>query len=324
MRARREGGPFKDLFDFCERIDHKVVPRAALEKLIKAGGFDCFGARRAQLMHVLTRALQAASEMQQDRRAGQGNLFDAFAGGAAEPTRSAEALPDIPEWPDSEKLKNEKEALDFYFSSHPLAQHEAALRRYATHTVDQLSEVGLNQEVILGGMLTQIRLMNTKKARNGNSRYVRCKLEDFTGAVECVMWPDDFVRFKDDFREDHICYVKGAVERTREEPGLILSRVFSIEQAQRELTRCLRLSLHVDNHGPNEIDALARVLKRAPGNCPVYLDLSDRAGKRCRLKLGESFRINPAALATSDLEMILGTGHVEFYGQLNGNSRGGK
>ena len=60
--------------------------------------------------------------MQQDRRAGQGNLFDASADGAPEPTRSGEALPDIPEWPDSEKLKNEKEALDFYFSSHPLAQ----------------------------------------------------------------------------------------------------------------------------------------------------------------------------------------------------------
>src|SRR5262249_40214678 len=159
---------------------------------------------------------------QRDLRAGQGSLFGAD--GAAGPVRAEEALPDLPEWPDNEKLKYEKEALDFYLSSHPLAEHEEALRRFATHRVDQLGELGPNQEVIRGGMLTQIRFLNTKKARNGNSRYVRCKLEDFSGAVECVMWPDDFVRYKDDVREDHVCFVKGAVERNREEPGLILTR----------------------------------------------------------------------------------------------------
>ena len=92
-------------------------------------------------------------------------------------------------------------------------------------------------------MLTQVRFMNTKKARNGNSRYVRCKLEDFTGAAECVMWPDDFVRYKDEVHEDRVCFVKGAVERNREEPGLVLTRILSIEQAQRELARGLYLKV---------------------------------------------------------------------------------
>ena len=143
VRARREAGPFRDLFDFCDRIDMKIVPRTAIEKLIKAGAFDCFiGAKRAQLMHVLSRALQSAADAQSDRRAGQKNLFIALGDEEATPERIIEALPDIPEWPDSEKLKNEKEALDFYFSSHPLAQHESMLRRFGTHTVDKLSELG--------------------------------------------------------------------------------------------------------------------------------------------------------------------------------------
>jgi DNA polymerase-3 subunit alpha len=322
-RARQERGPFKDLFDLCERVDLKLVPRAALERLIKAGALDCFGARRAQWMHVLPRALQAAGELQQDRRAGQRNFLDVFQDGASEPAAAVEALPDIPEWPDSEKLKNEKEALDFYLSSHPLAQHEAELRRYATHSADQLINLGPNQEVILGGMLTQVRFMNTKKARNGNTRYVRCKLEEFTGSVECVMWPDDFVRYKDDFKEDRVCLVKGTVERTREEPGLILSRVISVEQAKKELTRWLRLSLTLGIHGPDEIEQVARILERTPGPCPVYLDVRDSAGKRCRLKAAETFRVNPTTLAVGELEMILGSGRVELYGQANGNGRNG-
>src|SRR5260221_6826675 len=145
-----------------------------------------------------------------------------------------ETLPDIPEWLENEKLKNEKEALDFYFSSHPLAQHEADLRRFANITLEQLKDVPTGQEIVLGGMLTQVRLMNTKKARNGNRRYVRCKLEDFTGTVECVMWPDDYVRHKELVAEDQVVFVRGAVERNREEPSLILTRILTLEQAQKE------------------------------------------------------------------------------------------
>jgi DNA polymerase-3 subunit alpha len=324
LRARRELGSFKDLFDLCDRVDLKLVPRAALERLIKAGALDCFGARRAQWMYLLPKALQAAGELQQDRRSGQKNFLDVFESSSEEPARVAETLPDIPEWSNSEKLKFEKEALDFYFSSHPLAQHEEELCRYATHAVEHLAALGLNQEVILGGMLTQIRYQNTKKARNGNSRYVRCRLEDLTGSVECVMWPDDFIRYKDEFQDDRVCLVKGTVERSRDEPGLILTRVFSLEQAKQELTRWLRLTLTLGVHGPDQIDRLAGILQRTPGPCPVYLEIRDGAGKRCRLKAGESFRVNATSLPLGELEMLLGPGHIEFYGQPNGNGRNGK
>jgi DNA polymerase-3 subunit alpha len=324
VRARHEGGPFRDIYDLGERLDPRIVSRAALERLIKAGALDCFGCRRAQLMHVLGRALQSAQEVQKDRRQGQKSMFDA-ADGAEEPSvPTTESLPDIPEWPDNEKLKNEKEALDFYFSSHPLAQHEEMLRRFAWHSVDRLGDMGTNQEVILGGMLTQVRFMNTKKARNGNSRYVRCKLEDFTGAVECVMWPDDYVRHKDLIAEDRVVFVRGAVERNREEPSLILTRVLTIEQAQRELTKCLRLSLQLGRHTPNDIDALSRILKRSPGKCPVVIDVGDGGGKHCRIKLGEGLHVNPATVGIGELEMIVGPGGVGFYGQVNGNGRNGR
>jgi DNA polymerase-3 subunit alpha len=322
VRARGEEGPFKDLFDFCERVDLKLVPQAAIEKLIKAGAFDRLGpAARAQLMEALPRAIQAASAVQEDRRHGQGSLFGPMEG-AANAGAPTEGYRDLPEWPASEKLKYEKEALNFYVSSHPLAQHESDIARFATHTVSQLMELPPNQEVFMGGMLTQVRLLNTKKARNGNTRYVRCKLEDFTGAAECVMWPDDYLRYKDLIEEDKICFVAGIVERTREEPGLQLTRVVTLEQGKRERTTGLVLMMGLA-HEPAELDAIGRVLRRAPGAVPVFVHVQDAAGKWLKLKLGDDYRVNPDKLIKTDLETILGPGRVQLSRQASANGRNG-
>jgi len=322
VRAREEKGPFKDVFDFCERIDHKMVPRSAIEKLVKAGAFDQCGGNRAQLWEALPRAIVSAGEVQEDRRHGQGNLFE-MEGNALDGAQAAEGLKDIPEWPANEKLKYEKEALDFYISSHPLAEHEDDLSRFSTHTVSQLADLGPNQEVFLGGMLTQVRFLNTKKARNGNSRYVRCKLEDFTGAVECVMWPDDYVRHKDLIAEDRIVFVAGTIERNREEPGLVLTRVVSPEQGKRERTTGLVLLLDLGQHSPGLLGSVASVLRRARGSLPVFLHIQDAAGKWLKLKSSDEFRINPDTLVKTDLETILGQGRVQFARQANGNGRNG-
>jgi DNA polymerase-3 subunit alpha len=321
VRARQADGPFTDIYDFCERIDHRVVSRVAIERLVKAGAFDSLRASRAALLYVLPRALQAAGELQADRRHGQQNFFDAVE--VAEPSGARAPLPDVPEWSNAEKLKNEKEALDFYITSHPLAQFEDMLERFSSHRVEQIAGLAAGQDVVLGGMLTQVRFQNTKKARNGNSRYARFKLEDLTGSIECVLWPDDFVRFKDDVAEDRVCFVKAAVERTREEPGLIIQRIMSVEQAQRELTRGLWLALALGTHGPEHVDAVAPVLRRHPGACPVFLTIVDAAGKRAVVRADESFRINPASVPLDELELILGPGRAKFAGATNGSrSRG--
>jgi DNA polymerase-3 subunit alpha len=272
-------------------------------------------------MLVLPKALQGAGELQQDRRHGQQNFFDAS---QADPSagEGSVALPDVPEWPDNEKLRHEKEALDFYITSHPLNQYEEVLRRFSTHQVHQVGELESNQEVVIGGMLAEVRYQNTKKARNGNTRYARFRLEDFSGSVPCVMWPDDYARFKDEISEDRVCFVKAAVERTREEPGLIVTRILGIEQAQREQTRGLVLILHAGEHGPESIDTVARVLRRSPGQCPVYLNVRDLCGKWTQLKTADEFRINPSTLPTAELETILGAGHVRFSGPFNGQNNG--
>jgi DNA polymerase-3 subunit alpha len=311
VRARTEGGPFTDLFDFCERVDARAVNKAAIEKLIKAGALDCLGGHRAQLTHALPRAIQAAAERQNDRRAGQRNLFDA-AGEEEAAAPAHDTLPDVPEWSEAEKLKGEKEVLDFYFSSHPLAQFEKDLRRYASHSAEEAKQAPEDKEVTVGGMLTQVAYRNTKKARNGNSRYLLCYLEDFSGSVKCVMWPDDLLKFKDDVREDEPLFVKGTINRKQAEPTVVISRIFGLEQAQRELARGLYLLLKLGRHQPRDVDAIGYLLKQTPGNCPVFLTVRDAGKRDCVLRLGREFSVNPSKYPHDELEAILGAGSVKL------------
>src|SRR5260370_689729 len=160
VRARADKRPFRDFYDFCERADHRAMPRSALERLIKAGAFDCMGARRRQLMEAMPRAISAVEQAQNDRRIGQLNLFESLNGDSGDDA-PRDDLPDVPEWPTVEKLKHEKESLDFYITSHPLTQYRDVIERFAAHRVEALGSCDQNQEVFLGGILTQVRYQNT-------------------------------------------------------------------------------------------------------------------------------------------------------------------
>ncbi|MBO0696841.1 MAG: DNA polymerase III subunit alpha [Zavarzinella sp.] len=320
VRAREEKGPFKDLYDFCERVDLKTVPRAAVERLIKAGAMDAFAqpfAHRAQLLAALPGALQAAEDLQNDRRRGQRSIFDLMdadgeanghAGG-----RDATPLPSIPRWSNTEQLKAEKEALDFYLSSHPLAEFEAALKRFATHTCAQVNEARHGTEVRFGGMISLTRVMTTKKG----GRFVRCKVEDFTGQVESVMWPDDYARYANEFADDRIYLFEAGVEDDSRNGGkmVVLRRLMTLDQARTELTKGMVLTLAAGQHGPDTVDRLGSILQRKRGPCVVYVQVKDPEGRKAQFRLGDEYRVNPAEVPVEELEMLLGAGNVLFTGR---------
>jgi DNA polymerase-3 subunit alpha len=318
VAAREQSGPFRDLFDFCERVDSRLVGQAPIEKLIKAGALDAFAqpfGHRAQLLAALPAAMHHADQVQRDRRSGQTNMFDFLETSSDESATEAEAqgvLPSVPRWENTEQLKFEKEALDFYLSSHPLAAVEKELQRFSTHEIATLRQLEHGREVRIGGMISQVRFMNTKKG----DRFVRCKVEDFTGQVECVMWPSDYVRHKDDFVNDRISLFEAAVEWSdREDPMLVLRRLLSVEQARSDLTRSMVLKLALGRHGPDTIDGIERILKRSPGACAVYLSVRDGKGATAQLRLGDGWSVHPGTVKIDELEMLLGQGSVLFSGR---------
>ena len=310
--ARTSGGPFRDLFDFCERVDDRNVSRLAMERLIKAGAFDAFG-HRAALLAQLPRAIQAAEERVADRRRGQQNFFDLMASSENDSIPVSEPLPDVKPWTETERLRFEKEALDFYMSSHPLAQHDAELRRFTSHTIDRARLLDDGTEVRIGGMMSQVRYFASKKS---GKRYVRCRLEDFTGSADCIMWPDNFERFSGMFTDDNVVIAHATIDRVnRDEPIFVLSKILAIESARRELATALLVRMSLVRHSPADIDSLARILRRAPGPCRVEMLVTDAMGRRAQLKVGESFQVDPNKLPLDELEMLLGEGSVIFAGR---------
>ncbi len=314
VRARTEGGKFLDLFDFCERVDRRLVQKAAVEKMIMAGAFDVFGKRAAQFAAV-AKAFQSADEKAADRRRGQKSFFDVF---DTEPDtagngRSDDHLIDVPEWPDAEKLKFEKEALDFYMSSHPLARHDEQLKRFRTHDAAQAIKMPTGSTVLIGGMVTQFQVRTAQKS---GKRWAMFFLEDFTGQCKCILWADEYARLKDQVVDDAVLLFEGNIEwREGGTAGdLIVRKVLTPEEARSEMTKnmLLKMPYSDDPETLRKLDAVSLILKRHRGRTPVFLSVRDGNGKQVQLKLRDEFQVNPSSLKVDDLEMLLGPGAVLF------------
>jgi DNA-directed DNA polymerase III PolC len=313
VRARTEGGKFKDFYDFCERIDRRIVQKAAVEKMIKAGAFDAFG-RRAAHIAALEKAYDAADEKAADRRRGQAGLFDDSDDDGA-PVVAGHGLPDVPEWPETEKLKFEKEALDFYMSSHPLAQHDEQLARFRTHDCAAMAKAKHQTEGRVGGMIIDLEVRTAAKGRNAGRKYATFRVEDFTGTLRCILWSDEYARFKDAAADDAVHLFEGVLNWSdRAEPDFQVKRVITFDEARREFTKSmvLKLTYAEDDESLRKLDAVSLVLKRYRGTCPVYLSVRDLNGKQVQLKLNDDFRVNPSAVKLEELEMLLGPGAVVF------------
>lgn len=312
VRARGDGR-FKDLFDFCERVDHRVVTRAAVERLIKAGAMDVFGKRQA-LVLALDRAFEAASQRAADRKRGQRNIFDLFDASTEETVLddgTDTGLPDVADWPELERLKFEKEALDFYISSHPLAQFDDQLRRFRTHEAGDIAKAKHGTEMRLGGMITNLVQKTTKTGK----RFAIFRLEDFSGQVKCVLWSEELQRFRELVGEDRIHLFEGVLEwGDRAEPDFIVKRILTFEDARSELSRglLLRIKYADDQDSLQKLTGVGRILQRSRGQCPVYLSVRDTAGRAAQFKLGSDYWINPSALNVEELEMLLGPGTILF------------
>ncbi|MDX1965066.1 MAG: DNA polymerase III subunit alpha [Pirellulales bacterium] len=313
VAERHKRGPFKDLFDFCERVDPGACSRATLEALIKAGAFDSLGARRSQYMAVLDRAIQTGAAAAADRKVGQLGLFgdDPDEGPAAQPLH----LPDLPEWDDKQRLMCEKEVLGFYLSSHPLAAYAETLSAYCSHTTAAIPQLESRTEVLLGGMLGSIKFSQTKNPRAGetNTKYAMFDLEDVDGLVRCILWPSEFVNFGHMVQPEAILAVRGSLERRvgSDEANIIVNELIPLDELATRMTRGVRIRLLEDQHGPKKLQSLYEILRGYPGTSEVELSLWLADGARVHLR-SEQVRILWNNELKQRLEDLLGPGNYRL------------
>ena len=317
VKARNEGGPFRSLDDFFERISSGVVTQGTAETLIKAGAFDCLGARRSQLLAIIARAVQGGQALQKVRQGNQGHFFDAFesAVAVAEPVASTIILPDIPEIPDAQRLAEEKKALGFYMTSHPLTRHKERLQAFATHQVEDLPNVGEKSEVTLGGMVSGLVIKNVQKSRDGLTRMAKMTFEDLSGSTAAMMWPSEYAKFEATLKEDFIGFARGTLNRSREPAEFVISKVIPIERGEAELSKGLIVRLHKGSTQATDVERLLRTVRAYPGNLDLYLEILGIARvRRAIYKAGASLKIRHDERLLADLESSFGVDNVRLLG----------
>jgi len=209
VAERKKGGPYKDLHEFCERVDSKNVNKGCLESLVKAGAFDEIsgGAGRATLLAAIEETMAQGSTMRQDRSAGQGNLFGG--GGDEQKADFRPTLPKVPEWPEKKRLEEEKAVLGFYLSGHPLAEARELVEGLSTRSIKGLSEIPDGYMVVAGAYVSAVQ---TTVTRSKGEKMAILTIEDFTGSMQAVIFPRAYTRFKDLLAPDRILFFKGKVK----------------------------------------------------------------------------------------------------------------
>lgn len=220
IKAREEGGPFKSLEDFCDRVDLRQVNKRALECLIKAGALDRFG-KRSQLLAVLDQMVSASAAVHDARESGQLSIFDMLGATKEEAHVSPIKLPDIEEVKGREKLQWEKELLGVYSISHPLHQLKIDFKRLTTCSCAELDERYDGKGVTLAGVITNVRVINTKKG----DQMAFVQLEDLQGGCEVVFFPKAYAEYKEKLLIDSVVIVKGKAQMREGQTTLLADMV---------------------------------------------------------------------------------------------------
>ncbi|MCG3883769.1 DNA polymerase III subunit alpha [Photobacterium leiognathi] len=307
ISAREKGGHFKDLFDFCARIDTKKVNKRVLEKLIKSGAMDRLGPNRAAMLATLDDAIKAASQHHQAEAFGQTDMFGVL---TAAPEEVEHKYANIPESPDKVWLEGERETLGLYLTGHPINAYIPELKHYTTWRLKDAQQTGRDKVATVAGLVIAARVMTTKRG----TRIGLMTLDDRSGRMEVMLFSDALDRYIDLLEKDKIVVVSGQVSFDDFNGGLRMSarEVLDISEAREKHLRGLAISVTEQQIDEQFFARFSQVLEpHRAGTVPVNV-YYQRSNARAKLTLGTEWRITPADQLISDLKTLLGDKQVEL------------
>ena len=301
MQARQSGGPFRDLFDFCHRIDLKKANKRTLEALIRAGALDCLGEERAVLWEQLPEAVQAAEQARSNRESGMFDLFGEVGEVQRKPRSSRPAV-----WPDEVRLKGEKDTLGLYLTGHPLDVYLPELRRLIPARLSELSATRRGSTTVFAGLVMAVNSFPNRTV---------ITLDDGTARLEVNCHPEKFTRYKDLLGEEQVVVIEGEIiEREgSEKPFGRLNKAFGMDEIRSKRAACIRLTLSRAELGPHWVQQLRDTLQPfCAGDTrriPLQLALADQHADLL-IGLGAAWWVRPEDGLLRALRSLLGPAAV--------------
>ena len=308
VAMREKDGPYKDLFDFCQRIDLHKMNKRVLEALIRSGCFDSLNANRAQLMASLGKALQHAEQAAHNQKMGQQDLLGGLDGQTDSPN-----YVDIAPWRDEIQLQGEKETLGFYLTGHPLNRYLQELSQFTTCRIAELHPT-FHKTARAAGIVTNVRTRQTKRG----DRIAIFTLDDGSSQIEVVCFSEAFQKYRALLVEDQLVIAEGEIniDEFSNNPRMLCRDLLTLDQARARFAKSLQIS--IPKTQLLDMKQLKLILENhLGGNCPIVLRyLKDNI--QANIKLGNVWMVNPTDALLDLLRQEAGIGELEIrYGSPN-------
>ena len=301
IEARDTHGEFKDLFEFCAKIDTKRVNKRVLEKLVLSGAMDNLGPHRATLMATLPEALAAAGQHAKAESFGQSDMFGLL---TTEPDEVEQAFADVPQWPEKVWLEGEKDTLGLYLTGHPINQYADELRYYTDGRLVDLKPTNKDQMSSAVGLVLGVRVMTNKRGR----RWAIVTLDDKSARMDVRFFPDTYEQFESVLETDKILLIKGQVSFDDFSGGNTITArdVMDIVQAREKNARALALNIDTQSLEPKKMSQMQSILQAFNGgSCPVQIEVT-HPDAEATLACGVKWYVTPEDQLLHDLKQCLG------------------
>jgi len=307
VRVREEGGPFSNLYEFCERVDSRQVNKKVIESLIQSGAMDSFEGHRAQNMQALENAMNFAQSALADKQKGQTSIFDDAEEGA--PSQYP-VLPMVATWSNSHQLTLEKEILGFYVSGHPLNKFANEVKAFSTLSLGSTDEVKDGQPVRICGIITECKKIHDRK----NKPMAFVTIEDFQGNIEAIVFSSVYDKCQEYLETDQIVAISGRASKREEEPTKVLcEEVMPLSKAWEAFGKNLYLSMDAIGVDDPLLNQVSSILKDHPGQCNLFINLNT-ADDGKRVIKSRKVKVNPSAEMLAKLKELLGQENVWMEG----------
>ena len=309
---------FSTLWEFCEKVDLRLLNKRVLESLIKAGAMDAFGGR-AQVTAALDKAMERAQRSQRDQAAGQHGLFGIF-DEAPSAKSTDDPLPNVPEWDEHTRLQSEKDVLGFFVSGHPMDKYREKLRNLKvvdTSTAcdmkpePQVFRRGGNQEpqneIQIAGVITGLKVAKSKRS---GEMYAQACLEDTVGKIELIAFPQSYEKLAERLKIDVPVLVRGVLRGEEDSaPKLAISAIQALEDVKLRLPESLRIKVPLHHPDAALLEKLQAVFLSTPGNGKLLLDFEE-PGEFCAVLEPADVMVAADRLFIDRVEELVGKGGV--------------
>ena len=307
VAERETNGKYKDLFDFCQRVDLKKVNRRVLETLARCGALDELGPNRASLMASLSTATRIAEQHTKNSAAGQNDMFG-FASQQSDNDGKAQWT-NVAEWDDKRRLQAEKETLGLYLTGHPIDFYRTELKRFVSTSIAKLQPMK-RTKVFVAGLLISMRFMKTKK---GDTMAI-ITLDDRTARIEIAVFSNVLEQYREILATDKIIIAAGEVSLDEYSGRLRMQvkELYDMDSAREHFAKrmVIRISPEAANNG--FVQHLANTLTPyKEGGCPIFIRYATKQAT-AGLKLGEEWKIRPTDDLIEQLTQITGKQSIEL------------